>query len=346
MRDSQTEDIVNAEVSKPMIFVSYARKDAERVAELCSRLGRAGLQPWLDTEEIKPGEDWERKIMNAINAAPLFLAVLSSNSVDRRGMLQVEIKEALKTWYRKLPDDIYLIPLRLEPCEVPEALAKFQWVDMFARDGFERLVHAIRIQLDRLGVIVSIRLRSHPLELEPDQVLAFLRKYDFYDANANWFGRGIKHVFETIDTESQTLILDHTTQLVWQTSVEQIGVKYSEAADAVKTLKAVGLAGMSQWRLPTLEESMSLVSPLKMRNVHVDPVFGWGTNQMFGKYHTIWTADRCPGGDEHVAVYTVDFNEGCYGRHLVQSGLNAVGVCSRENRVNVLPANKPAGGDA
>ena len=40
-------------------------------------------------------------------------------------------------------DDIYVIPVRLELCEVPEPLNKFEWVDLFAPEGFTRLFHAL-----------------------------------------------------------------------------------------------------------------------------------------------------------------------------------------------------------
>ena len=33
-------------------------------------------------------------------------------SVNQRGFLQSEIRQALEVWKEKLPDDIYLIPVR------------------------------------------------------------------------------------------------------------------------------------------------------------------------------------------------------------------------------------------
>ena len=44
-----------------------------------------------------------------------------------------------------LDEDIYVIPARLESCDVyHEELREPHWVDLFADDGFERLVRAIR----------------------------------------------------------------------------------------------------------------------------------------------------------------------------------------------------------
>jgi hypothetical protein len=54
-----------------------------------------------------------------------------------------EIKDALDIWQEMLDSDIYLIPIRLEDCEVPEGLRDFQWVNLFEQDGWARLVKAI-----------------------------------------------------------------------------------------------------------------------------------------------------------------------------------------------------------
>jgi hypothetical protein len=40
--------------------------------------------------------------------------------------------------------EIYLIPVRLEKCEIPMRLSSRQWVDLFALRGFEKLLKAIR----------------------------------------------------------------------------------------------------------------------------------------------------------------------------------------------------------
>lgn len=134
------------------IFLSYTRKDEDKVKELYQKLSDEGFMPWMDTEDILPGENPELVIQKAIQYADFFLACLSSNSVNRRGMLQVEIKEALDSFREYLPQDIYLIPVRLEDCEVPAELKeRFQYVNMFEADGFTRLVKAIRVGMERRG---------------------------------------------------------------------------------------------------------------------------------------------------------------------------------------------------
>ena len=135
--------------SRPKVFLSYAREDEEQVRRLYRQLTEAGFDPWLDKEDILPGEQWLESIQSAIEAADFFAACLSPNSVTKRGVLQKEINQALDVWEGMLPDDIYLIPICLTPCELPERLARFQGVDWFAEDGLDRLVRAVETGMAR-----------------------------------------------------------------------------------------------------------------------------------------------------------------------------------------------------
>jgi tetratricopeptide (TPR) repeat protein len=112
-------------------------------------LSDAGFKPWMDKKDILPGEDWESCIQRVIRRSDFFLVCLSINSVSRRGFLQKEIKYALDIWQEKLESDIYLIPARLEDCEVPESLRRFQWVNLFEGDGWTWLVEAIQEGMKR-----------------------------------------------------------------------------------------------------------------------------------------------------------------------------------------------------
>jgi Tol biopolymer transport system component len=131
------------------VFLSYAREDAEKVKRLYQKLSDAGFKPWMDKKDILPGERWQSSIWKAIRGSDFFLVCLSANSVDRRGWIQREIKQALDIWQEKLEDDIYLIPVRLEDCEVPESLRDFQWVNLFEENGWTRLVKAIQVGMKR-----------------------------------------------------------------------------------------------------------------------------------------------------------------------------------------------------
>lgn len=299
------------------IFLCYARQDEGRVSELYEKLSAAGFHPFMDTKDILPGEDWKLKLMNTIREAPFFLASLSNNSVDKRGVIQEEIREALDVWRQKLDSDIYLIPVRLEDCRVPGTLAKFQWVDLFQDGGFERLKSAINLEMEQLGIIRPIRLRSAPLDnLSEDDVKRMLQENDFYHKDWYWIGKGIRHQYELL--RDGKIVFDQTTGLVWQHTglIWQNSFAGFNGADwYIRILNERQFDGYNDWRLPTLEEAMSLMEPKKYGDLYIDPVFG-----RWRKPNSIWTADKF----NTLKVWNVNFNRGdCvhdhFGMHYVRA---------------------------
>src|SRR5215510_2782237 len=109
----------------------------------------------MDTKNILPGEKWQRSIQHAIQQSQFFLACLSLTSVTKRSYLRREFREALEKRQEMLDSDIYLIPVRLEECEIPEELREYQWVDLFKEDGWTRLVDALQVGMERRGVSSS-----------------------------------------------------------------------------------------------------------------------------------------------------------------------------------------------
>ena len=76
---------------------------------------------------------------------------LSTKSVSKTGYLQREIKYAIDAAEEQSDDSIFIIPGRLEPCDVPERLRRWQWVDLFAADGYDRLLTALQARALAVG---------------------------------------------------------------------------------------------------------------------------------------------------------------------------------------------------
>ena len=133
----------------PQVFLSYASQDRPEVEKLYQNLVDAGFKPWMDYRDILPGEKWEPCIRQAIRDSDLFLFCLTSNSAFKRGFIQKEVRVALDVLQGMLSTDIYLIPARLEDCDVPEELRELQWVNLFDDNGWPRLVAAIHEGMKR-----------------------------------------------------------------------------------------------------------------------------------------------------------------------------------------------------
>jgi hypothetical protein len=134
---------------KAKIFLSYAREDHQPVLKLYKFLSSKGFTPWMDVENLLPGEKWKLRIEKEINQSDFFVACLSNNSVNRRGYLQKELNMALDVLQGMLDEDIYFIPARLEDCEMPRKIEDIHRVDLFEPDGYRRFVEAINVQLER-----------------------------------------------------------------------------------------------------------------------------------------------------------------------------------------------------
>ena len=122
--------------------------------ELYERLRAEGYSPWLDSKNLIPGQNWRDEIPKAIGKSDVVLMCLSQKSVSKRGYLQHELRLALTEYAEKPPGSAYLIPLKLEPCDVPDiqlpqvgvSLRDIQWLDYWEADGFEQLVRALEYQ--------------------------------------------------------------------------------------------------------------------------------------------------------------------------------------------------------
>ena len=119
-------------VSSKTVFISYAREDSTSAERLSNDLKRAGLIPWLDRDVILPGLNWKIAIRKAIKNCRYFIPLFSSNSVEKIGYVQKEFKYAIDNYDRFPESKIYIIPIRLNECEIPyEKLEDVHYVDLF-----------------------------------------------------------------------------------------------------------------------------------------------------------------------------------------------------------------------
>ena len=143
----------------PQVFIAYGAEDEPMAARLFEDLNRDGFRPWMDVRKLLAGQNWPRAIEAAIESSDFFGACFSGNSVRKKGGLQSELRYALDC-ARQLPlDEIYVVPVRLDACEVPRAIQhEFQYVDLFPDwdAGIARL-------LDMLGREVK---RRRPVSAE------------------------------------------------------------------------------------------------------------------------------------------------------------------------------------
>ncbi len=128
------------------VFISHAKEDIKFAEELYEYLLEYGYSPWLDKKKLRAGANWDYEIKKALKESTFVILLLSSTSVRKRGYVQKEFKYALKYSETKLIDDIYIIPILLDKCQVPEQLSKFQWIEVEQENFRESILDSLNHQ--------------------------------------------------------------------------------------------------------------------------------------------------------------------------------------------------------
>lgn len=126
------------------LFLCHASDDKPAVRHIHQRLSGYGVDVWLDEERILPGQNWSEEISRAVRDSDTVLICLSRGSITKKGFVQREIRFALEVAAEQPQGTIYLIPARLEECEIPGFLRSVHCVDLFASNGWDKLLKALR----------------------------------------------------------------------------------------------------------------------------------------------------------------------------------------------------------
>jgi hypothetical protein len=140
---------------KLRVFLCHSSDDKARVRTLYERLVDEGFAPWLDEKNLLPGQEWDREIRRAVRSSDAVIVCLSKGSITKEGYVQKEIRLGLDVADEKPEGAIFLIPLRLEVCSVPDRLARWQWVDLFHERGVDVLMESLRARAISIGLPIS-----------------------------------------------------------------------------------------------------------------------------------------------------------------------------------------------
>jgi len=162
---------------------------------------------------------------------------------------------------------------------------------------------------------LPLTLRKIPTTLSGEQIVTMLAEKNFYASDFNKTGKGIIHNYVEQTLDSDKLVLDKITNLMWQQSGSTNIMTYAEAEKYIRGLNNDNkpFAGLTGWRLPTLEEAMSLMEPQKKNgDLYIDPKFNQNQTR-------IWTVDNSIEGP----AFNVSFYSG-YRGYFSNGGSNFV----------------------
>ncbi len=139
------------------VFLCHAKEDKPKVRELYRRLHADGVEVWLDEKSLLPGQDWRVEIPRAVKEADVVIVCMSPVSARKEGFVQAEINFALDKALEKPEGTIYIIPAKLEECDVPDKLSRWQWVNFFEdwEGGYEMLMLSLKLRARTLGASLT-----------------------------------------------------------------------------------------------------------------------------------------------------------------------------------------------
>ncbi len=134
------------------VFICHGSQDKGRVREVVNSIRSATVDPWFDEEKLLPGQDWQLEITKAIRQSDVVLVCLSRATCTKSGYVQQEIRHALEVADQQPDGTIFIIPAKLEDCEMPERLNRWQWVVLDSSDGITKLKSALETRARAIGL--------------------------------------------------------------------------------------------------------------------------------------------------------------------------------------------------
>jgi len=84
------------------IFISHSRQDREWTRQLTTALRGRGLSVWLDEDQIKPGEEWGRKILEGLQKSSHVVFLVGRGAAGSNAVA-LELGMALAAGKRIIP---------------------------------------------------------------------------------------------------------------------------------------------------------------------------------------------------------------------------------------------------
>ncbi len=218
------------------------------------------------------------------------------------GDVDAQIEDALQTVFRIAAIDegpgygatgVELLEMVCQHVDIKKALTMDEWEEFVDTNiGYEAACP---------GVPDVLHLRREPIKTTDMEALSLNLHQD------GSVGYPIVYIENDFDVQGE-VVVDHATGLMWQQSGSPNNIKYNDVQKYIAQLNREKLGGYDDWRLPTIEELLSLLESEKQSNgLHIDPIFDEPE-----EYSWYWSCDsiRIKGESSSESAWHVSFNSG------------------------------------
>ncbi len=135
----------------PKVFLCHDSRDRDRVMDIERQLHTLGIDSWRDRQDLRGGDDWDRRIERVIQKQVDYVLVLQTPQMLQRpeSYLHKEVKVALERqdWFDQ--GERFLIPAILQPCKGLDRLSHLHQVDLSNGEGIRGLAKDIHQDWNR-----------------------------------------------------------------------------------------------------------------------------------------------------------------------------------------------------
>lgn len=142
---------MNETIAPLRVFLCHASIDKLQVRNLYHYLKRKGIRPWMASEDLLPGKNWDEEVQREIESSDLIIICLTKNSTSKEGYFQKEVRFALDRAKTMPEGQIFIIPVKLEDCEIPHDLARFHYWEVSAKKDYAKLLKSLEVRASQLG---------------------------------------------------------------------------------------------------------------------------------------------------------------------------------------------------
>jgi WD40 repeat protein len=142
----------------PKVFISYSRKDRSFVTALDEGLKVAGIQTWVDLNDIPFTAEWEQSVYTGIEATDACIFIISPDSLASE-VCHKELDHAIKNSKRLVP----VLCRQVDSKSAPPSLSKLNWVVFDGTnlgDVLPDLIKAVTTNLDYVQMHTYLLTRS------------------------------------------------------------------------------------------------------------------------------------------------------------------------------------------
>ncbi len=150
--------MINGLPKVPDVFISYSSSDRQLADFVHRHLRDEGLEVFMASVSLSPGDVWDERIRRALNEAK-WVVVLASRAACDSGYVQQELGGAWLGAKKVIP-----IVWDMPPTELPDSIRKFQALDLRdataddAQEQVASIADAIRLDKQKTQLIAGLVL--------------------------------------------------------------------------------------------------------------------------------------------------------------------------------------------